>query len=277
MQETVNAALAQAVPELVAGGTARPANVPTPFGVDQETGEPTWGAMIMNNDGGGGASVETDGWPVMGPVAGSGGLQALQVEQLELLHPLLVGEWEVETDSMGHGQWIGGPGTRFSLKPVGDPFICTEYGDGRDNPPHGVLGGMPGFGGGAYVEDLTTGRRRFVNATNAIGVGLDEIWVGVSSGGGGYGDPLDRDPAAVARDVRDAMVSREAAERVFGVVLTEDIEPVVLEEETLALRARLRDDRGPRPLLDPTEPHAARWLEQHMTEQDEYLVNPVVE
>jgi len=277
MQDVVNKALAQAVPDLVAGGTARPANIPTPFGVDAETGEPTWGAMIMNNDGGGGASLGVDGWPVMAPVAGSGGLKALQVEQLELMHPLAVGEWEIETDSVGHGQWIGGPGTRFSMKPVGAPFICTEYGDGRDNPPHGVLGGMPGCGGGAYVEDLTSGRRRFVNATNAIDVGLDEIWVGVSSGGGGYGDPLARDPGAVARDVRDGIVSRDAAERIYGVVLTDALEPEVSAGATAELRARLANERGERPLIDPVTPHAATWLEANIAEGDEYLVNPTVD
>ena len=75
MQDVVNKALAQAVPEqVVAGGTARPANIPTPFGVDESTGEPTWGAMIMNNDGGGGREPGrrrlAASWR---PVAGSAG------------------------------------------------------------------------------------------------------------------------------------------------------------------------------------------------------------
>ncbi len=274
MQDTVNKALAQAIPDLVTGGTARPANIPTPFGVDESTGEPTWGAMIMNNDGGGGASRGTDGWPIMAPIGGYGGIKALQVEQLELLHPLFVQEWEIEPDSMGDGQWIGGPGNRFVLEPVDAPFYCVEYGDGRDNPPHGALGGTPGFGGGAYVENRTTGKRRFVNATNVVRVALDEIWVGVSSGGGGYGDPLDRDPASIAQDVRDGLVGTETAEHVYGVMLTAETEPAVLESETAELRAQLSRDRAERPAIDPTEPHAADWLERNMSDGDEYLVNP---
>jgi N-methylhydantoinase B len=276
MQDVVNKALALVVPDRVAGGTAKPANCPTPFGVDQETGEPVWGAMIMNNDGGGGATLGVDGWPLMAPMAALGGLKAMQIEQLELAHPLRITQWEVETDSAGHGQWVGGPGTRFSMEPAAEPFICTEYGDGRDNPPHGILGGMPGFGGGAYVENRTTGRKRFLNATNAIDVGLDETWVGVSSGGGGYGDPLLRDPAAVARDVRDEIVSPDAAREIYGVVLTEALEPEALEEDTVALRERLLASRGARPNVDPAGPHASTWLRDNMTEQDEYLINPSI-
>lgn len=58
-------------------------------------------------------------------------------------------------------------------------------------------------------------------------------------GGGGWGDPFDRDPALVLRDVRDEVVSAEGATRDYGVVLTDDLREVD-EAATEALRANLR-------------------------------------
>jgi N-methylhydantoinase B len=66
-----------------------------------------------------------------------------------------------------------------------------------------------------------------------------------TTGGGGWGDPLDRELAAVERDVLWGKVSRQAAERDYGVVVTgPDDAPVVDEAATAARRTRLRDDRG---------------------------------
>jgi len=231
---------------------------------------------MFNNNGGGASAKHTDGWPLIGTPSASGGLKSLSIEQIELIYPILIEHWELEPESMGYGQSIGGPGNRFVVKPIRGPLNTVEFGDGRANPPHGVLGGQPGFGGGAYVESRTTGRRRFVSATGEIRVDMDEVWVGVSSGGGGYGDPLERDPLLVAENVRDGFISREIADTVFGVILGTGIEPQVCHPETAALRACLRAERGDPPIITPTEPSAATWLSEHMRDSDEYLLNPQI-
>jgi N-methylhydantoinase B len=275
MQDVVNKALAYAVPDLVAAGTPRCANIPVFSGVDERSGQP-WGAMIFNNNGGGAAARNTDGWPLIGTPSASGGLKSLSIEQMELLYPMLIEQWEVDTNSSGLGASIGGAGTRFAVRPTHGPLIAVEFGDGRANPCHGVLGGTAGSGGGAYIESRATGKRRFVSATGEIEVGRDDLWVGVSSGGGGYGDPLERAPAAVAVDVRDGIIDRSVAEHVFGVVLDEGLVPLVREADTTALRQRLREQRGQLPIIVPTQARASRWLEEHMTEGDEYLLNPSI-
>ena len=105
---------------------------------------------------------------------------------------------------------------------------------------------------------------------------MDEVWVGISSGGGGYGDPLERDPHTVAENVRDGLITHQTAHDVFGVSLTTSLEPQINHDETQALRAQLRNSRDDLPTITPTQPGAATWLQQHMTDNDEYLLNPQI-
>jgi N-methylhydantoinase B len=273
MHDVVNKAMAAAIPDKVPAGSARAANMPNFNGVDQRTGEP-WGAMFFNNGGGGGASKETDGWPIQATLAAMGGLKSLVIEQLELLYPLLAEEMELEEDSMGYGEWIGGPGVRFAMRPTrGDAEVIT-FGEGQLDPPHGVLGGTMGIGGGQWVEH-EDGRRSFISSTAYYKVHMGERRVGVSTGGGGYGNPWERDVEQVRRDARDGFFSRETARKEFGVVLSDDFDPVVDEEATRLERERL--SKLERPLVVPMTPGASTWLEQNMGPGDVYLLNPMAD
>ena len=91
----------------------------------------------------------------------------------------------------------------------------------------------------------------------------------IASGGGGHGDPYDRDPEAVAADVRDEIVSPEAARRDYGVVL--DAATFAVDEPaTVALRAALTEGRGPAPLNSPMEPGTSTLRQNLMTERDTF-------
>jgi N-methylhydantoinase B len=138
-----------------------------------------------------------------------------------------------------------------------------------------VLGGKPGIGGGHYAENILTGIKRFVSSTGFYIVNEDERRVGVSSGGGGYGPPWEREVELVRRDVRDGFVSREVAERIFGVVMNDDFNPVVDEQTTEKLRKQL--SKSEISAVDPTHPSASTWLKEQMGPQDVYLLNPVGE
>jgi N-methylhydantoinase B len=70
-----------------------------------------------------------------------------------------------------------------------------------------------------------------------------------TGGGGGYGDPLERPPAAVRSDVRDGYISRETAREAYGVVLSGE-PPAVDEAATADRRASMRAERGDRPEVD---------------------------
>ena len=150
---------------------------------------------------------------------------------------------------------------------------CVTFGDGCRNPPHGTLGGTPGTGGGQYVEDPGSDRRVFVSSSGNIRVEPGQRWVGVSTGGGGYGNPHERDVEQVRRDVRDGLITRERARDQFGVAVSDAFDPVIDATETEHLRAEL--ETVDRPIVDPTAPGASTWLDKAMRDIDEYRLNPL--
>jgi N-methylhydantoinase B len=269
MQDVVCRALAQAIPERVHAGTAHWANIPMLSGVDPRTGE-AWGHLFLNDGGGGGAARGVDGWPMITTPCAYGGLKTASVEETELLYPVRFREWEVEPGSMGLGEQIGGPGVRCTISPVGGPIELLHKNDAHYNPPFGVLGGTAGRGGGHFVEEAT-GHRRFLGAAAHVTLHSDEAWTGVSTGGGGYGDPLARAPETVRRDVRRGYYGAGLAEQVYGVVLSPAPDPEVDVAATEAARAALRSLRGtaPQPVAVPTEPSASTWLADTLRPGDE--------
>lgn len=273
MMDVVHKAMATAMPDRVSAGSVRCQIVPQ-FSGEYADGNP-WGVMLFNNSGGQGATRGNDGWPLWESTSASGGLKIQSVEQIELLYPLRVETLEIEPDSMGMGESIGGPGTRLVIRPLVGAVECITFGDSFTNPPHGVLGGTPGIGGGQYIEPAVGGPRRFVSASGRVVVDLAERWVGVSSGGGGYGSPYDRDVDRVAADVRDGIVSIDSARNVFGVVCAVSEHGIVDVDRGATDQLRAQLCATARPQIDPTSPSAATWLKANMREGDEYLVNPV--
>jgi N-methylhydantoinase B len=259
MQEAVNKALALAVPDRVLAGSSRAGNIPQFTGIDERTGR-DWSVMIFNNAGGGGASAAVDGWPMFDSLSTSGGMRCAPIEQTELLFPVLF-EWcEIEPGSMGFGQRLGGPGTRCSIRPVAGTMECILFGDGSRNPPHGVAGGTPAAGCISYVENQDGTGRRDYPACAHMWVGHDERWMGISTGGGGYGDPLLRLPDLVADDVRNELYNRATATGIFGVVLAGDGLTLAADEAaTAAHREALGAARGAVPAVSPDRPAAGRW------------------
>ena len=272
MQAAVNRAMAGAIPSRVPAGGTRFSNVPQVSGSPRD-GIIPWRFSFINNAGGGPASEGTDGWPLWVTEGALGAMKIHPVEQLELLYPVLIERIEIEVDSCGFGQWIGGTGVRAVLLPLNDDLVLITFGDGMFNPPHGVMGGEPGIGGGHYVQEETNGKRRFYSTCAEFIVRYpEEAYVGVSTGGGGWGPPHAREAEKVRADVRNGLLSRNAALRAFGVALSDDPDLLVDEEVTTRLRARL-SRRSPS-LINPTTPNASTWLTEVMREGDEYIFNP---
>ncbi len=269
IQDAIHKAMSTAVPDVVPAGGPKDANLPQLSGV-RDDGAP-WGTMIFNGSGGGGACKGFDGWPIFESISGAGALRIQQVEEIELLFPLQVEQVEIETDSCGCGEWIGGPGTRLIVRSLSKADTeCIMFGDGMFNPPHGVLGGTPGSGGGVFIEQDGAYQRVYLGACAVAKLRAGDVWVSVSSGGGGYGRPEERPATKVADDVRDGVISRSTARRVFGVALLDHdgIEAVVNEAATAVERERLRTVE--RPPLDPTTPNASTWVRAHMGPSDRF-------
>ena len=112
----------------------------------------------------------------------------------------------------------------------------------RDHSPWGINGGR--HGGGSAQAAVPRRRRRveLPSKIDQVPVGPGDMLVFRTAGAGGWGDPLDRDPQRVLRDVLRDLVSPEAALREYGVVILGD---TVDEAATNAERSRQRSARGP--------------------------------
>jgi N-methylhydantoinase B len=268
IQEAVWKALAQAIPDKVIGGVAKSPAVAFVSGVDRREGSETpWGMAIFNSSGGGGASKGYDGWHQFVCYGCMGCLKCSSIEMMELLYPVIFEQLEIEPMSGGAGQWVGGPGIRTTMRPHGGFVDIYITGEGMLNPPHGAVGAEPGCGGGTWHAQAN-GKRTFHGSKAHIPLAAGEGWFCVSSGAGGYGRPIDRDPWRVADDVRDELVTPEFAHDVYGVVLRDTGEPD--QEATAARRAELEATRT-YAVTKPNYPRAASWLETEMREGEEFL------
>ena len=154
------------------------------------------------------------------------------IEAAEMEFPILVERFQFRPDSGGAGLYRGGLAVQRDIRLLADASFA-RYADRHKFAPWGVAGGKDGAVGEFVLNPGREGEQRIRSK------GLSELRAGdVISlrlpGAGGYGDPLKRDPEAVARDVREGKVSREAARRDYGVVLTAEL--LVDEEATARLR-----------------------------------------
>ncbi|WP_037370836.1 hydantoinase B/oxoprolinase family protein [Amycolatopsis orientalis] len=228
-------ALAQAVPGRAHAGWARWCT-PATMGTNPRTGR-HFGDLHFLGKGGSGATEGFDGWDHLSPSNTLGGLRSPDPELHELDTPYLLEELEYLPDSAGAGQWRGGLGVRYRWRVLADDIACATYGSGflPETAPVGLLGGQPGI-----VQRLTLTRAGAepveVDSNSFCTLNKGDVVEVIASGGGGFGDPRLRPAEMVLRDVREGVVSIEAARTAYGV----DIDPGTLEirpEQTRTLRA----------------------------------------
>jgi len=178
--------------------------------------------------GGTGARPGKDG---LSATAFPSGVRNMPCEVNEALSPIVIWRKEYRQDSGGAGRFRGGLGQVMevgSLDPA--PFTLSAFYDRIDHPPRGRDGGREGAAGSVV---LGSGRTLRGKGQQTVPKG-DRVIISMP-GGGGLGDPLQRDPAAVAGDVRLGLVSPAAARASYGVAVTAD--GSVDHEATAALRA----------------------------------------
>ena len=169
-------------------------------------------------------------------------LRSNPVEAVELESPLVVRRFELEPDSMGAGYHRGGAAAVIDLEVRHRAIVFTVRGQDRFVlRPWGVNGGHPGELGTAVV-DPDTARAREVGKIKVLTLPRQALLRLVTPSGGGYGDPLERDPQRVLADVESGLLSPARAERAYGVILARD---VVDEPATAARRETMRRERGP--------------------------------
>ena len=202
-------------------------------GLDPRTGKPYVNQVFLGFTGGGGVHG-TDVWITQLHAGNAGMCYIDSVELDELFHPILVRSRGLRTDSEGSGEFRGAPAFHCIFGPVGGTMDVVYISDGVVNKPQGVRGGLTGHGSEQYLIKAN-GKRETLPGWARLSVQDGEFLETLSCGGGGYGDPLNRDPARVARDAQEDWISVERARDVYGVVLNPD--STVDEDATAALRA----------------------------------------
>jgi N-methylhydantoinase B len=161
-------------------------------------------------------------------------------EFLERYFPLRIERYEALADSGGPGLNRGGNGIWMTYRFL-RPGTISIHDDRWFTPPWGVNGGEPGGRARKELERADGTRSVVPNKVDSIEVAAGDQLHFITWGGGGWGDPLQRDPELVALEVRRGLVTRDGARR-YGVVVTEAGQ--VDAEATRALRDELRAARG---------------------------------
>jgi N-methylhydantoinase B len=171
---------------------------------------------FMGLKGGSGAMRGTDGYDHIGMIDASGGVLDQDYEMFEQQTPHRLIRHEYLADSAGPGQWRGGLGveTIFEIGSV-DTQLVT-FGDGDFEPAFGLFGG--GAGGLNSIELRYPDGSVVVpkNKDLITGVPKGTVYHQVAGGGGGYGDPKLRDRKKLAEEVKNGVISVNAAQAQYG-------------------------------------------------------------
>src|SRR5215831_17875897 len=162
--------------------------------------------------------------------------QSIEVTETE--QPIAITAYEFIPDAMGPGKFRGGAPFRRDYRFLAEEGILQVRSDRRDFRPYGLYGGGPGKPSMNYLNPDANPAPLASKLTMNMRKG--DLFRHEVAGAGGWGDPLDRDPALVLKDVRNDFVSVAAAREDYGVVIAGD---VVDKPATSALRQELRAAR----------------------------------
>jgi N-methylhydantoinase B len=229
--ECVRDALSRVLPERAVAGSSHMC-----FSIwsapDPRSGEVYVFSAIPGLMGGGGASWGLDGWHCQGTVATSGAMLTGDIELTEHEYPLHTHFYELETDSACPGRWRGGLGGRYAIEPVGHETTMSSIGEGVQFPPPSLVGASSPRNPARVCRRWIVradGTREELASHSLAKLQPGEVYYAFPPGGGGIGDPRERDPLAVATDVRNGFVSLERAAEEYGVVVAADTLEVDVE------------------------------------------------
>ncbi len=185
-------------------------------GTDPEKNEAYVDIGFMGLKGGSGAMLGIDGYDHIGMIDASGGVLDQDYEMFEQQTPHRLLKHELLTDSAGAGEWRGGLGVETIFEIGSEDTQLVTFGDGDFEPAFGLFGGKDAglnFIRLHYPDGQTVVPK---NKDLITGVPKGTVYHQVASGGGGYGDPKKRDRKVLAEEIRNGVISKEAAQRDYG-------------------------------------------------------------
>ncbi len=219
LYNVVLGALAQAVPERVPAAGAGQVAMVVLSAPNLVTGQRDV-TVLEPMFGGGGATRRGDG--PAGIDSSAGFLKNTPVESMEAHIPVLAERYELLPDSAGPGEHRGGWGVRFDFRVLRPESIVTARGVERTRfEPWGLNGGAASVRTRTFVNPGTAHERE-IGRIDVLHLEPGDVVSIQTSGGGGYGNPLNRDPDFVVADVRSGLLSARAAQAHYGVMLRDD-------------------------------------------------------
>jgi N-methylhydantoinase B len=220
-------------------GSHLPAGVGVISGSDPFKNGKTYVNQVFVGYAGAGGLSGHDGWLTYCGPANAGLIQLDSVEVDESMYPIIIESRGVVAGSQGFGEFEGAPTMGGVFYPLDHDMTIVYAADGTSFPPKGVLGGHAGKASES-IKIKENGEREVLPAFAEVVIEKGAKLAFTACGGGGYGDPLKRDPKRVVATVNRGWLSKEDAERVYKVALTPSQVPGLLDidaEATSALRA----------------------------------------
>lgn len=180
------------------------------------TGEKYVDICFMGLKGGSGALEGDDGYDHIGMIDASGGLLDQDYEMYEQQTPHLILKHEYLTNSGGVGKWRGGLGIETIIKMGGEDATMVVFGDGDVEPNYGLFGGK-----GSVLNSITLtypdGKDHIPMSKDIVeGIPSGTVYTQIAGGGGGYGNPQERDRDSVKWDLQNEVITEEQAKVEYG-------------------------------------------------------------
>ncbi|QOF75502.1 hydantoinase B/oxoprolinase family protein (plasmid) [Aminobacter sp. SR38] len=231
---------------LAEGGNAIGTGMAVVSGQDRRRDNDSFINQLFLSTNGGPASPSADGWVTFCLPCCGGLIYRDSVELDELKMPIHIETVRLVPDTGGAGRFRGAPGTEVIYGPKDAPITVVVPSDGQLNPPRGVWGGKDGAAASTYRLTADGQQHKLPNVVVAE-LKPGERIRGLDNGGGGYGNPLERDPDRVFHDVKERWVTIAAAKEIYGVEFSGSPEDGTLQidQERTAIRRSGQSTRHP--------------------------------
>ena len=225
-------ALAKAVPQKVAADGCGGATLAT-FAGYRGGNAFVFNDILMGSWGGTAPHDGQEGVPHMGANQSN-----VPIETIEIDFPLRIEHYGLVADSGGPGKHRGGMAIMREYRALEDDILLSVRSDKRAHPPHGLAGGSPGAPSWNIVNPGKDQRIRPVLFTRPDSLDEGDIFRHIKAGGGGYGNPRERDAEAVLADVVAEKVTPDHAAEAYGVIVVGDIDDGFSIDQAATTRRR---------------------------------------
>jgi N-methylhydantoinase B len=220
VSNVVMGALAKALPERVMAQDSGSVAVSVFSGTLPETGK-RWFISGGTMNGGWGGRCESDGPSALDVIISN--ISNTPVEALEMDFPLMVDRYELVPDSAGAGRYRGGLGVRYDVRTL-VPVEVAVRAERHALAPQGLFGGLNAAPGRFIVHRADGSSERLRCRQAGVPMEPNDVLTTITPGGGGYGPPAGRDPALIAEDLSNGLISLDKAREDYGSIVDKALE-----------------------------------------------------